>query len=245
MIDLNADLGEGFGIWRLSDDDALLDIVTSATVACGFHAGDPLTIRRVCAAAADRGVAIGAKVSYRDLVGFGRRPMEVDAEELCAEVLYQLAALDGVARAMGGELAYVKLHGALHERARRDAEQAEAVVAAVADQSPAVPILTLPSSELHAVAARYGVPTVNEAFADRAYLPSGEPGAELDDLGEVAARAVRLARDGVVTTDGGAELKVDARSINVRGDTPTAVRRAATVREALLAAGLSLKPFAT
>ncbi|MCT9931114.1 LamB/YcsF family protein [Planotetraspora sp. A-T 1434] len=257
-VDLNADLGEGFGIWRLGDDTALLDLVTSANVACGFHAGDPLIIRRTCAAAVDRGVAIGAQVSYRDLAGFGRREMDVDPEELCSEVLYQLAAVDGIARAMGGRVSYVKPHGAFYNRVCRDAVQAEALVAAVADYAPAsggerqaaLPILTLPGSAVHRVAERYGVPTVNECFADRAYTPAGalvsrrEAGAVLHDPDEVAARAVRMARDGVVTAVDGTEVRIDARSVCVHGDTPGAVRLAEAVRKALVGAGIALEPFA-
>jgi UPF0271 protein len=254
MIDLNADLGEGFGVWSLGDDLALLDVVTSANVACGFHAGDPLIIRRTCAAAVDRGVAIGAQVSYRDLAGFGRREMDVDPEELCAEVLYQISAVDGIARAMGGKVSYVKPHGALYNRACRDVVQAEAVVAAVADYVPSVgrplPVLTLPGSVLHEIAARYGVPTVAESFADRAYTPSGtlvsrrEPGAVLHDADEVAARAVRMAREGTVTAVDGTEVRIDARSICVHGDTPGAVMIAEAVRKALTGAGVTLESFA-
>ncbi|WP_220502130.1 LamB/YcsF family protein [Microbispora sp. H10670] len=253
VMDLNADLGEGYGIWRLGDDLALLDLVTSANVACGFHAGDPLIIRRTCAAAVDRGVAIGAQVSYRDLAGFGRREMEVDPEELCSDVLYQLAALDGMARSMGGRVSYVKPHGALYNRACRDEEQAEAVVAAVTAFTPAVsalPILTLPGSALARMAGRHGVPTVAECFADRAYTPEGtlvprrRPGAVLHDPDEVAARAVRMAVEGVVTTIEGGEVRVGARSVCVHGDTPGSVRIARAVRRALLDAGVVVGPFA-
>ncbi|WP_036331008.1 LamB/YcsF family protein [Microbispora sp. ATCC PTA-5024] len=253
VIDLNADLGEGYGIWRLGDDEALLDLVTSANVACGFHAGDPVIIRRTCAAAVDRGVAVGAQVSYRDLGGFGRREMEVDPEELCSDVLYQIAAVDGIARSMGGRVAYVKPHGALYNRVCRDVVQAEAVVAAVAAyRAPggALPVLTLPGSAVLDAAARYGVPTVAECFADRAYSPSGslvprkERGSVLDDPEEVAARAVLMARDGVVTAADGSRVRVDARSVCVHGDTPGAVRIAAAVRKALIDAGVSVEPFA-
>ncbi|WP_239116899.1 LamB/YcsF family protein [Planotetraspora phitsanulokensis] len=254
MIDLNADLGEGFGVWRLGDDLALLDVVTSANVACGFHAGDPLIIRRTCAAAVDRGVTIGAQVSYRDLAGFGRREMEVDPEELCAEVLYQISAVDGIARAMGGMVSYVKPHGALYNRACRDVEQAQAVAAAVSDYIPSagrpLPVLTLPGSVLHGVAAGYGVPTVSESFADRAYTPSGtlvprsEPGAVLHDPDEVAARAVRMAREGTVTAVDGTEVRIDARSVCVHGDTPGAVALAEAVRKALTGAGVTIEAFA-
>ncbi|MFI6594814.1 LamB/YcsF family protein [Nonomuraea sp. NPDC050536] len=250
VIDLNADLGEGFGIWHLGDDLALLDIVTSANVACGFHAGDPVTIRRTCAAAVDRGVAIGAQVSYRDLAHFGRREMEMEPEELCAEVLYQLAAVDGIARAMGGRVSYVKPHGALYNRIVRDEVQAAAVIDAVADYDPALPVLTLPGSAVHAAAAAEGIPTVNEAFADRAYTPAGtlvprrEVGAVIHDAEAVAARAVRMAVSGTVTAQDGTQVPVSARSICVHGDTPDAVRLAQAVRDRLLEAGVVLQAFA-
>lgn len=250
VIDLNADLGEGFGVWRLGDDLALLDIVTSANVACGFHAGDPVTIRRTCAAAVDRGVSIGAQVSYRDLAHFGRREMDAEPEELCAEVLYQLAAVDGIARAMGGRVSYIKPHGALYNRIVRDPVQAEAVVSAVADYDPALPVLTLPGSAVHAVAVELGVPTVTEAFADRAYTPEGrlvsrrEPGAVLHDPAQVAARAVRMAVEGLVTAVDGSSVRVDARSMCVHGDTPDAVLLARAVRDGLLGAGVVVQAFA-
>ncbi|NUR91996.1 MAG: LamB/YcsF family protein [Nonomuraea sp.] len=250
VIDLNADLGEGFGIWRLGDDTALLDIVTSANVACGFHAGDPVTIRRTCAAAVDRGVSIGAQVSYRDLAHFGRREMDVEPEELCAEVLYQLAAVDGIARAMGGRVSYVKPHGALYNRICRDKEQAAAVIEAVADYDPSLPVLTLPVSVVHEVAAAEGVPTVSEAFADRAYTAEGalvsrrEAGAVIHDPAAVSARARQMALEGSVTAVDGSSVPVSARSLCVHGDTPDAVGLARAVRNDLLAAGVVLQAFA-
>ncbi|MEV0583758.1 5-oxoprolinase subunit PxpA [Nonomuraea sp. NPDC050310] len=249
VIDLNADLGEGFGIWRLGDDTALLDIVTSANVACGFHAGDPVTIRRTCAAAIDRGVTIGAQVSYRDLAHFGRREMEVEPEELCAEVLYQLAAVDGIARAMGGRVSYVKPHGALYNRVVRDPVQAAALIDAVADYDASLPVLTLPGSAVHQAAAAEGVPTVCEAFADRAYtaegtlVPRREPGSVLHTAEEVAARAVRMAVEQRVRAADGSDVAVPARSICVHGDTPDAVGLARAVRDRLLEAGVVLQPF--
>jgi 5-oxoprolinase (ATP-hydrolysing) subunit A len=247
MIDLNADLGEGFGPWRLGDDLALLSIVTSANVACGFHAGDPLIMRRTCAAAVERGVTIGAQVSYRDLAGFGRREMDVAPDELTAEVLYQLAALDGIARVEGGRVRYVKPHGALYNRIVRDPVQAEAVAAAVRAYDPALPMLTLPGSVLHQVP---GVTVVNESFADRAYNPDGtlvsrrEPGAVIDDEHSVAARVVRMAVDGTVEAVDGTEVRVDARSICVHGDTPGAVALARAVRTMLERADIRLGSFA-
>ncbi|CNF42341.1 LamB/YcsF family protein [Mycobacterium tuberculosis] len=248
VIDVNADLGEGFGIWELGDDLALLDVITSANVACGFHAGDPLIMRRVCAAAVERGVTIGAQVSYRDLAGFGRRDMDVAAPELTAEILYQLAALDGIARTEGGRVAYVKPHGALYNRVSRDAVQARAVADAVRAYDASLPLLTLPGSAVHEVAD--GLTVVAECFADRAYTPSGglvsrrEPGAVVRDQKAVVERAVRMAVDGTVVAVDGSEVALKARSICVHGDTPGAVALARSVRAALSAAGVALEPFA-
>ncbi|MFB4311869.1 LamB/YcsF family protein [Actinomadura sp. GTD37] len=248
VIDINADLGEGFGIWELGDDLALLDVITSANVACGFHAGDPLIMRRVCAAAVERGVTIGAQVSYRDLAGFGRREMDVAPPELTAEILYQLAALDGIARTEGGRVAYVKPHGALYNRVGRDPVQAGAVADAVRAYDPSLPLLTLPGSAVHDVA--HGLAVVAECFADRAYTPSGglvsrrEPGAVVHDEEAVVRRAVRMAVDGTVVAVNGDEVALKARSICVHGDTPGAVSLARSVRSALSAAGVVLEPFA-
>jgi 5-oxoprolinase (ATP-hydrolysing) subunit A len=250
VVDLNADLAESFGAWRLGDDDALLAIVTSANVACGFHAGDPLTIRRACATAVARGVAIGAQVSYRDLAGFGRREMAVPPDELAAEVLYQLAAVDGIARAEGGRVGYVKPHGALYNRAARDPEQAAAIASAVCAFSPRLPVLTLPGSALETAVTDLMVPAVTEAFADRAYrddgslVPRSEPGAVLTDPETVAARAVAMAVRGTVATVSGTALEISPRSICLHGDTPGAVALASAVRAALEQAGVTLAPFA-
>jgi UPF0271 protein len=249
VIDLNADLGEGFGHWRLTDDDALLAVVTSANVACGFHAGDPATMRRVCERAAERGVRIGAQVSYRDLAGFGRRAMDVPPDELAAEVAYQIGALEVFARAAGTAVAYVKPHGALYNRAVHDAGQAGAVVAGVR-LAGALPVLGLPGSQLLAAAARAGLGTVTEAFADRAYtaggtlVPRHEAGAVIGAAPDVVARSVRLALDGQVTALTGETVAVGARSLCVHGDTPGAARLAARVREALEGAGLRVVAFA-
>jgi len=260
MIDLNADLGEGFGRWRLTDDDSLLTSVTSANVACGFHAGDPATMRRVCERAAAAGVRIGAQVSYRDLAGFGRRSMEVPAAELTAEVAYQIGALDVFARAAGSAVSYVKPHGALYNRIVRDAEQAAAVVegvrlagsamaAAAGTAQVALPVLGLPGSAVHRAAAAAGLPTVTEAFADRAYRPDAtlvprtEDGAVLTDPEEIVARAVSIARGGEVADAEGGALRLSARSLCVHGDTPDAARLARRVREALAAADILVRSF--
>jgi UPF0271 protein len=249
VIDLNADLGEGFGRWRLTDDEALLAVVTSANVACGFHAGDPATMRRVCELAAARGVRIGAQVSYRDLAGFGRRAMDVPAAELTAEVAYQIGALEVFARAAGSGVSYVKPHGALYNRAVHDAGQAAAVVAGVR-LAGSLPVLGLPGSRLLAAAREAGLPAVAEAFADRAYtaggtlVPRGEPGAVVGDADTVVARSLGLARDGLVTAVTGEPVAVAARSLCVHGDTPGAARLAVRVRQSLEAAGLRVEAFA-
>jgi 5-oxoprolinase (ATP-hydrolysing) subunit A len=250
VVDLNADLGESFGTWRLGDDKALLGMVTSANIACGFHAGDPLTIRRACAGAVARGVAIGAQVSYRDLAGFGRREMSVPADELAAEVLYQIAALDGIARAEDGRVRYVKPHGALYNRAVWDPEQAAAIAAAVVAFDAGLPVLTLPGSALATAATDVRLPVVTEAFADRAYrddgtlVPRSEHGAVITDPEVVAARAVSMVVAGTVQTASGAALELSPRSVCVHGDTPGAVALATAVRDALGQAGVTLASFA-
>ncbi|MGW3206086.1 LamB/YcsF family protein [Streptomyces sp. NPDC001135] len=250
MIDLNADLGEGFGRWTLTDDDALLSVVTSANVACGFHAGDPSVMRRVCDLAAARGVRIGAQVSYRDLAGFGRRAMDVPGDELAAEIAYQIGALRVFAEAAGAEVAYVKPHGALYNRTVHDAEQAAAVVAGVRLAGGTPPVLGLPGSRLLAASEEAGLTAVPEAFADRAYTPAGtlvprrEPGAVVTDEDAVVRRALAFAVDRTVRAVDGTTVPVAARSLCVHGDTPGAARIAARVREALDATGVEVRAFA-
>ncbi|MFI2200251.1 LamB/YcsF family protein [Streptomyces sp. NPDC020192] len=250
MIDLNADLGEGFGRWTLTDDDALLSVVTSANVACSFHAGDPVVMRRVCDLAAERGVRIGAQVSYRDLAGFGRRAMDVPPDELAAETAYQIGALRVFAQAAGAEVAYVKPHGALYNRTVHDAEQAAAVVAGVQLAGGALSVLGLPGSLLLAAAEEAGLTAVPEAFADRAYTPEGtlvprrETNAVVTDEDTVVRRALAFAVDGAVEAVDGTTVEVAARSLCVHGDTPGAARIAARVRAALEAAGVEVGAFA-
>jgi UPF0271 protein len=249
-IDLNADLGEGFGRWRLTDDERLLSVVTSANVACGFHAGDAVTMRRVCELAAERGVTIGAQVSYRDLAGFGRRAMDVPPAELAAEVAYQIGALQVFARAAGARVAYVKPHGALYNRVVRDEEQAGAVVDGVLLADATLPVLGLPGSRLLELAGKAGLPVVTEAFADRAYtdegtlVPRGEDGAVVTDPEAVVERSVGLARLGEVTSRSGALIEVHARSLCLHGDTPGAVDLARLVRERREASGVRVEAFA-
>lgn len=248
QIDLNADLGEGFGRWSLGDDAALMRIVTSANIACGFHAGDPMTMRRSCELALQHGVRIGAHVSYRDLAGFGRRPMDVPPAELAAEVLYQIAALDGIARSIGTRVAYVKPHGALYNAIVHDTDQAAAVVEAIrgfaSDQPLAV--MGLPGSQVLLLAEQCGLPTLAEAFADRAYTAEGtlvsrrQPGAVLSDPEQVARRVVDIATTGTVQAIDGSTVKLQSDSLCVHGDTPGALAMATAVREALTGAGVRL-----
>jgi UPF0271 protein len=249
-LDLNSDLGEGYGHWALGDDAALLEVVTSANVACGFHAGDPATIDRTVRTAVERGVAIGAQVSYPDLVGFGRREIDVAPDDLTADVLYQLGALEAFTRAAGSRVRYVKPHGALYNRIARDSVQAAAVIEAIRRYDPALPLLTLPRSAAMAAAREAGIPAVGEGFADRAYTAEGrlvsrrEPGAVLHDPDQVAARAVIMATEHRVETAEGEQVAVEARSLCVHGDTPGAVDLARAVRTALEEAGVTLEPFA-
>ncbi|WP_223695272.1 LamB/YcsF family protein [Leifsonia poae] len=248
-LDLNSDLGESFGAWSLGDDAAMLRLVTSANVACGFHAGDPSTMLATCRLAAENGVVVGAHVSYRDLAGFGRRTMDVEPGQLHDEVLYQLAALSGVARVAGTSVSYVKPHGALYNRIVHDREQAEAVVAAVAAFDLSLPLLGLAGSSVADAAREVGLRFVREAFVDRGYrsdgtlVPRGLPGAVLAGDAAIADRAVRLATEGLVVADDGTELRVEVDSLCVHGDTPGAVAMAVAVRSALAAAGVRVAAF--
>lgn len=248
-VDLNADLGEGFGAWQLGDDDAMLGIVTSANVACGFHAGDPAGLLRVCRSATDRGVRIGAQVGYRDLHGFGRRFIDVDAEDLVAEVVYQIGALQAIAQAGGSMVSYVKPHGALYNTIVTHREQAAAVAEAVRLVDPALPVLGMAGSVFFDEAARVGLRTVAEAFADRAYTRGGqllsrrEPGAVLDDAASIADRVVNMVASGEVIAVDGTSVPIKVESICVHGDSPGAVQIATAVRDQLQAAGTEIKAF--
>lgn len=254
-IDLNSDLGESFGHWRLGDDEAMFGLVTSANIACGFHAGDPVTMRRSVKFAVQHDVALGAHPGYRDLAGFGRRAMDASPEELAAELLYQLGALDALARAEGARVRYVKAHGALYHRLGADPAAAEAFVAALAGYDPALPLLGAAStrtrdSALERAALAAGLRFAREAFADRGYapdgalLPRGSAGAVLTDPEAVARRAVELATTGGLELPDGGRLDLDPDSICLHGDTPGAVELARRVREALAAAGVELRAFA-
>ena len=237
QLDLNADLGESFGRWQLGDDEAMLSIITSANLACGFHAGDPTTLHRTCRAAVRQDVRIGAQVGYRDLAGFGRRFLDVAPEDLTADVLYQLGALDGLARSVGGRVTYLKPHGALYHAVTDGAEQAAAVIDAIVAYDDSLAVLGFPGSALLEIAGARGLRTVTEYFIDRGYTEQGRlidrrsPGALITDPALAAERAVDAARRSV------------ADSFCTHGDSPDAVGMAETVRAALTAAGIQLAPF--
>ena len=249
-IDLNSDLGEGFGQWTLGDDDALLAVVSSANVACGFHASDASIMRRVCEQAVQSDVAIGAQVGYRDLPGFGRRFIDIEPQALTQDVIYQVGALDAFARVAGSRVRYVKPHGALYNAIGHHEEQAAAVVQAVTDYDRTLPVMGLPGSVWLRLAEEAGLTVVHEAFADRAYTPEGTlvsrrlPGAVLHDAEEIARRCVAMATGETVTDIEGGSLSLKPDSICVHGDTAGAVEIARQVREALTGAGVTLAPFA-
>lgn len=248
-MDINSDLGEGFGAWSMGDDEAMLDIVTSANIACGYHAGDPAGMLQVLRAAAARGVSVGAHVAYPDLVGFGRRNMDMDSTELTAAVIYQIGALQGLASAAGTRVAYVKAHGALYNTIAHDERQGNAVIDALLALGGALPLLALAGSPLIARARARGLQVKAEAFADRAYNDDGSlvsrrlPGAVLHDAGAVAARMLDWVRSGEIVSISGNRIRVDADSICVHGDTPDAVRMARELRAHLEQAGIALRSF--
>jgi 5-oxoprolinase (ATP-hydrolysing) subunit A len=251
-IDVNCDLGEGLDPWLPGEhglDAQLLDVVTSANVACGGHAGDERTMRAVVEAALVRGVSVGAHPSYVDRENFGRRALDVPPATLRAQVADQIGALLDVAAGLGAQVRYVKPHGALYSVIARDEEQADAVLAAVADTG-GLPVVGLPGSVFLRLAAARGLTPVAEAFADRGYLADGSlvprtaPGALLTDADEVAARVIGLVTDGAVRAADGSHVPLDAQTVCVHSDTPGAPELAARVRAAVAAAGVEVRAFA-
>ena len=251
-IDLNADLGDGFGAWAMGDDAGLLAFVTSANVACGFHAGDPRVIDRTVALAVKAGVALGAHPSHYDLRGFGRRTIAADPAEVEADVLYQVGAVAAFASSHGKALVHVKPHGALYNQAAVDPGLARAIARGVARVSRGLVLVGAASSEAMRKAAEgEGLRFAAEAFADRAYekdgtlVPRGRGGAVITDSAEAAARAVRIAREGHVTAIDGTVIPLVADTLCLHGDTPGAVEHARAVRAALEAAGITVRPLAS
>jgi len=250
-IDLNSDLGESYGAWRMGEDETMLGIVSSANVACGFHAGDPAGIWKTVKAAASRGVSIGAHVSYPDRVGFGRRDLDVTSGELIADVIYQIGALKGMAASAGVAVGYVKPHGALYNRIAHDPIQGQAVIDAIKAIDPSLVLMGLANAPILKLAQASGLKTVAEAFADRAYTPDGqlvsrrEQGAVLHDTQLIARRMLQLARQGTLEAIDGSTITIEAQSICVHGDSPGAVAIAQEIRRAFEADGISVRSFLT
>ncbi len=249
MMDLNSDLGESLGAWRMGDDDAMLGIVSSANVACGFHAGDAVGMLRTLRRAAECGVTVGAHVAYPDLAGFGRRNMDVASADLQADVIYQIGALQALAAVAGTAVRYVKPHGALYNTIAHDERQARDVIAAIHAVDPRLCLVGLAGSPLLGWARQSGLRAVAEAFADRAYNPDGSlvsrrtPGAVLHDPHAVAARMLRLATEGVVTAIDGSTVRLEAESVCVHGDSPGSVAMARQVRELFEQSGIAIASF--
>ncbi len=248
-IDLNADLGEGFGPWRMGEDEALLDVVSSANVACGFHAGDPLIMDRTVRLARERGIDVGAHVGFPDRQGFGRRVMHIEVNELAAMVVYQLGALSGLAQAAGTRVTHMSLHGALCNMAAADAALAEPLLRAVAAFDPELIISSSSSQAIEQAAARHGLQVASTFLADRAYddqgllVPRKLPDAVIKDEAAVLARVRQWLRTGTVTTYSGGTLPMPARSILLHGDTPGAVQLARTLRSEIERGGGRIVPL--
>lgn len=248
-VALTTDIGEGLGRWSLGDDDALLEIVTSANIACGFHGGDPGIMRRTCSTAVRNGVAIGAQVSYRDLHGFGRRYIAVPGPELTDDLLYQIGALQVFARLAGGKIDYLRAHGALYNVSAKNTEHAQAVVEATVQFDKNLPLLCQVGTETWRLGQEAGIRLIPEAFVDRAYtsegllVPRAEPAALLQDPDEAAARAVQMVTEGHITAIDGTEVEIQAEALLVHCDTPGAVEIARRTRAALEAAGIQLVPM--
>ncbi|MGW9167529.1 LamB/YcsF family protein [Agromyces sp. NPDC055658] len=249
-IDLNSDLGESFGAWRVGDDAAMFGLVSSANVACGFHAGDPITMLASARRAAEHGVVLGAHPGYRDLAGFGRRALDASPAEVAAELVVQLGGLDGAARVAGTRVRYVKAHGALYHRLAADASAAHAFAEAVAAYDPSLVVLGPPASALEQAADASGLAYAREAFVDRGYAadgslaPRGEPGSVIDDPAAAADRALELAETGGIAADDGSRVELAPDSLCLHGDTPGAVAIARAVRAVLESAGCRIEAFA-
>lgn len=249
FVDLNSDLGESFGSWKMGNDDQILPVVTSANIACGFHAGDPLGILKTLKQAVKLGVTIGAHVAYPDLVGFGRRNMDLSRDELIADVLYQISALDGLAKVAGSKVKYVKPHGALYNTIAKDQVQAQAVIDAIKMYNPELVLVALAGSNLVEQAKASGLKVVSEAFADRAYNRDGSlvsrrlEGAVLHDSEFVAKRVVSMLQNGGVESIDGVFTPIQADTICLHGDTDGALEMSAAIKAELLKNNIQIRPF--
>jgi len=249
FVDLNSDLGESFGSWKMGNDDQILPVVTSANIACGFHAGDPLGILKTVRKAVELGVTIGAHVSYPDLVGFGRRNMDLSRDELIADVLYQISALDGLAKVAGSKVQYVKPHGALYNTIAHDQAQAAAVIDAIKMYNPELVLVALAGSNLVEQARAAGLKVVSEAFADRAYNSDGSlvsrrlEGAVLYDSAFVASRVVSMLKNGGVESIDGVFTPIQADTICLHGDTDGALEMSAAIKAELVKNNIEIRPF--
>lgn len=243
---MNTDIGEGYGAWRIADDAALLDTVTDANMACGFHAGDPDIMRQTCETAAHNGVGIGAQVGFHDIIGFGRRFIEISRSSLTNDLIYQMGALSAFADLSGSPIAYVKAHGALYHAAVQHEEYAGAVIDAILSFDRSLPFLCQPGTSFTALAEGAGLRIVREGYIDRAYrpdgllVPRGTPGAMVTDLDEACRRAVAMARDGRVTAIDGSVIEMPVDSVCIHSDSPGAAEVARAVRAALVDAGIAL-----
>jgi UPF0271 protein len=250
-IDLNCDMGESFGAWEMGNDDAVLEHVTSANVACGFHAGDPRTMHATVKAAFGKGVSVGAHPGFPDLQGFGRRPMTLNKSEAYDAVLYQVGALAGFAQAAGGRLSHVKAHGMLYNMAAKDATLAQAIAQAVRDFDRDLVFYGLAGSELIRAAERVGLRAAGEVFADRSYqddgslTPRSQPGAMIEDVEASVAQVKRMVLEGMVRSVSGKDVPVKADTLCIHGDQPGAVAFARRIRAELAQAGVEVKALAT
>ena len=249
VIDLNSDLGESFGAWKMGNDEAVLDFVSSANVACGFHAGDPVVMLATLRAAKEKGVAVGAHPGYPDLMGFGRRNMDVTPDEAYAYTLYQIGAMQAACNAVGVKLQHVKAHGALYNQAAKNHALAVAIAQAVKDAGQGLILLGLANSEFDKAAAEVGVPYAAEAFADRAYqadgtlVPRKVQSSMIHDVNLAVARVVRMVKEGKVETIDGKMINLKPHSICLHGDSPKAVQMATEIRKGLEAAGIKIVPI--
>ncbi|WP_016835771.1 LamB/YcsF family protein [Herbaspirillum lusitanum] len=247
-IDLNSDVGENFGIYRLGNDEVVLDYVTSANIACGMHAGDPDTIAATVRLAADRGVSIGAHPGFADLQGFGRRPVLLSKSEIFNLVVYQIGALQAACKAAGVRLSHVKTHGALYNMAARDAVMSRAICDAVVAVDPQLIFFGLAGSELVRAARASGLPVAEEVFADRSYQDDGsltpryQPRAMITDTRESVAQVLRMVREGLVRSLNGVDVPVKPDTLCIHGDQPNAAQFAQAIRNALEAEGIAVRP---